>query len=202
MGFRLSLREPSLIGNASSPRRPAAWLLWPGLLLLAAACFLRSEPRGSQAQTPTRNCPVATDQLVLVTPGQPAVIHLDVFNAEGSDVSIFQYPLGGSLTPTGPTQLDYVFVPTRYFAGTTTLTYRVSSPFGCQERTQLRTVTLAGGSGVGTGGGLAISDPANGACGTTTFPLLAGQAAGLICYMSGRRRSAALCGRRRRGTPA
>src|SRR4051812_38503419 len=92
----------------------------------------------------TRNCPIGFDQLIVVY-GQPVAfqLHVENYNAQAA-VSIFQYPLGGILEQDGPTPLDFVFVPTADFRGTTTFTYRLSLPDGCASPTQLKTVTFAG----------------------------------------------------------
>ena len=106
---------------------------------IAVALFLW--PQVSSAQ---RNCPIVEDTLVVTQPNQPAAIHLPVTNAGDSVVTVFQLPLGGELWPTGPTQLDYVFIPNADFSGRTTITFRVSPPRGCGNGTLLSTVTLVG----------------------------------------------------------
>ncbi len=106
---------------------------------IAVALFLW--PQVSSAQ---RNCPTVEDTLVVTQPNQPAAIHLPVTNAGDSEVTVFQLPLGGELWPTGPTQLDYVFIPNADFSGRTTITFRVSPPRGCGNGTLLSTVTLVG----------------------------------------------------------
>ncbi len=108
-----------------------------------------------QAAAQTRNCPIVADQLVLVDQAGPTAIRLDVANLGDGDVSIFQFPLGGILQQTGPTPLDFVFVPEEDFNGTTDFTYRVTPPFGCPRSVQLGHVTIAGGTATGTAAGLA-----------------------------------------------
>ena len=111
------------------------------LALCTVAAVTLASPRTSHAQ---RNCPTVEDTLVVTQPNQPAAIHLPVTNAGDSEVTVFQLPLGGELWPTGPTQLDYVFIPNTDFSGRTTITFRVSPPRGCGNGTLLSTVTLVG----------------------------------------------------------
>ena len=111
------------------------------IALCAAAVALFLWPQVSSAQ---RNCPTVEDTLVVTQPNQPAAIHLPVTHAGDSEVTVFQLPLGGELWPTGPTQLDYVFIPNADFSGRTTITFRVSPPRGCGNGTLLSTVTLVG----------------------------------------------------------
>jgi len=144
------------------------------LMLAGSGCI-------SSARAEDRNCPVARDQLVVVTPGQPAAFRLDVTNPDNAIASVFQYPLEGSLSQPGPTPLDFVFVPTRYFSGTTTFTYRLTPKPGCNVGTQLATVTLVGGTAGGTSDGLAISDPATGLCGAGLLPMALAGVAAVAC---------------------
>lgn len=117
------------------------------LTLCAAAVATLTWPHASHAQ---RNCPAVEDTLVIVQPNQPARIRLPVFNADSGEVTVFQFPLGGELVPTGPTKLDYVFIPDSTFNGRTSFTFRVTPPRGCGNGTLLATVTLAGGRATDT----------------------------------------------------
>lgn len=144
----------------------------PILALCAAVAAMLAWPSETHAQ---RNCPTVEDTLVYVQPNQPAAIHLPVVNADDSEVTVFQFPLGGELFPTGPTQLDYVFVPDPDFSGRTTFTLRVSPPRGCGNGTLLATVTLAGGRATETvdlGGRIGVA-PALCGLGASAVPLLA-----------------------------
>ncbi len=107
-------------------------------------------------------CPDVQDQLVVVAEGQPAAFRLKVENLGDADVSVFQFPLRGILEQTGPSPLDYVFVPGANFNGTTGFVYRISPPLGCPGGELLGRVTLAGGTAEGTAIGL-IPEP--GLCG-------------------------------------
>ena len=128
----------------------------PIYMLLASAGFALP----SRADEP-RNCPTITDQVVAVQGGRPSLFRLAIQNPEGSSVSIFQYPLGGTLQQDGPTPIDFTFVPGPEFRGTTTLTYRLTPPFGCTHSATLAKVTLVGGPATGTASGLEV-DPATG----------------------------------------
>ncbi|MFQ5424908.1 MAG: hypothetical protein ACE5F9_13140 [Phycisphaerae bacterium] len=135
----------------------------------------------SQAQI---NCPSAEDALVIVQPNQPAVIHLPVVNAADSVVTVFQFPLGGALVASGPTQLDFTFSPDRTFTGRTTFSYRVSPPRGCGNGTLLRRVTLVGGTAtqpVDLGGRVRVS-PALCGTGVVTVSVLAFAGIGLVLF--------------------
>lgn len=118
-----------------------------------------------RADDDDRNCPKVFDQFVYVQPGIVSAFRLHVQNADASQVSIFQYPLGGILEPTGPTPLDFVFVPEADFGGTTTFTYRVQTPVGCGSRSILGHVTLAGGVADGTAAEMPVPSQTGGACG-------------------------------------
>ncbi len=127
----------------------------------------------------TRNCPVVRDQLVVLEPDRPTAFQLNVFDLGDGEVGIFQFPLGGILQQTGPTPLDFVFVPNEDFNGTTEFTYRVTPPFGCPASVELGRVTLAGGTSIGTAAGLAQP-----VCGIGLFT----PAAMLLLFASPRRR--------------
>ncbi len=150
-------------------------------LALCAAFLICAGTRTSQAQI---NCPSAEDAVVIVRPNQPAVIHLPVVNADDSVVTIFQFPLGGELAPSGPTQLDFTFSPDRTFPGRTTFSYRVSPPRGCGNGTLLRRVTLVGGTATATvdlGGRVRVS-PALCGTGVVTVSVLACAGIGLVLF--------------------
>lgn len=104
------------------------------MTVLACAAMAEAQP----------NCPRQTDQLVLVPVGQPVAFSLDVFDLGEGSISIFQYPLGGILQQTGPT--EFVFVPQIDFRGTAEMTYRLTPPAGCPRGVILGKVTLAGGN--------------------------------------------------------
>ncbi|MFQ5495330.1 MAG: hypothetical protein ACE5EX_08090 [Phycisphaerae bacterium] len=118
----------------------------------------------ASAQTQPRNCPTVEDQVVTINLNQPTAFRLRVREAAESTVSIFQFPLQGSLQQAGPTPLDFVFVPAPDFDGSTTFTYRVVPPVGCPRSVQLGRVTLTGGNAAGTAVGLA-PPPVPTACG-------------------------------------
>jgi hypothetical protein len=103
---------------------------------------------------PARNCPALSDQVVIISKTQPTSFRLNVFNADDSSISIFQFPLGGILQQSGPTDLDFVFVPMPDFNGTTTFAYRLIPPPGCSVDFPVGYVTLAGGTADGTDAGL------------------------------------------------
>ena len=110
---------------------PAVWAA------IAAGC-LASAPALAQ-----RNCPSVEDSVVLMRSNGPTTFQLPVQNAQDSVVTVFQFPLGGQLTPAGTGQLDYVFAPDRTFAGRTILQFRVSAQPGCGG-VLLGKVTLTG----------------------------------------------------------
>jgi len=119
------------------------------------ALFIATQTRTAAAQVEGRNCPVVEDQLVIVDPIRPTPFRLRVADLGEGQISIFQFPLRGTLQPTGPTPLDFVFVPAADFDGTTTFTFRLVPPPGCPRSVQLGRVTLAGGQAAGTATGLA-----------------------------------------------
>lgn len=92
------------------------------------------------------NCPTQSDQAVIVPPGRPVAFRLLINDLGEGTVSIFQYPAGGILEQTGPSPLDFVFVPQIDFRGTTVFTYRLTPPTGCPRSVVLGRVTLAGGN--------------------------------------------------------
>ena len=108
-----------------------------GCAAIAAGC-LASAPALAQ-----RNCPSVEDAVVVLRSTGPTTFRLPVRNAENSVVTVFQFPLGGQLTPDGGGQLDYVFAPGRTFGGRTILQFRVSPQPGCGG-TLLGRVTLTG----------------------------------------------------------
>lgn len=93
-----------------------------------------------------QNCPTQSDQAVIVPPGRPVAFRLLVIDLGAGDVSIFQFPAGGILQQTGPSPLDFVFVPQLDFRGTTVFTYRLTPPAGCPRSVVLGRVTLASGN--------------------------------------------------------
>lgn len=152
--------------------------------VLYCAAFAATAVAGSTSYA-QRNCPSAEDRLVIVQPNQPAPIRLPVANADGSVVTVFQFPLGGELTPTGPGQLDYVFVPDATFSGRTSLTFRVSPPAGCGGGTLIGTVTLAGATAPETVnlGGRIVVTPALCGSGAWAFAALACVGIGLVLHV-------------------
>lgn len=157
--------------------------------LVALKATLPGVPAPQSADAQTRNCPEAYDQFVGVSGGAVAFrLHID--NPDDSRISIFQYPLGGILEQTGPTDLDYVFVPSADFRGTTTFTYRLIPPLGCTRSTQLGRVTLAGGPLPGGSidtapSGLVPPPEAPATCGVLPLPLFA--SAGAVGFAARRR---------------
>lgn len=148
---------------------------WP--FCAVATLFAWTSPAPAQE----RNCPLVANQVIQICCGQPVTFHLAVTNPELSIISIFQYPLGGILQQTGPTQLDYSFVPGRDFPGTTSFTYRVTPPAGCLNGVKLGHVDLVGGPATTTAAGLPVnpdtgiapaSPPQGIACGFGVFPAL------------------------------
>lgn len=133
-------------------------------------------------------CPDIQDQLVIVTESQPTAFRLDVKNLGDAKVSIFQFPLRGILEQTGPSPLDYAFVPGANFNGTTSLVYRVSPPLSCPGGEMLGRVTFAGGTAEGTAIGLV---PETGVCGVGAIGLAVAGFAVAVIRRAGRRRRAA-----------
>lgn len=113
--------------------------LFLGAAVISATCM--TSPASGQI-----NCPTQADQAVIVPHGRPVAFRLLVNDLGVGTVSIFQFPAGGILEQTGPTPLDFVFVPQLDFRGTTTFTYRLTPPFGCPRTVQLGRVTLASGN--------------------------------------------------------
>ena len=105
-----------------------------------------------------RNCPAVSDALVVVAPNGPTSFSLPVTNGENADVTVFQFPLGGQVLHTGPSEIDYVFIPDASFDGRATLRFRVTTDNDCGGGTMVGAVTLAGGTrhqpGPGVSGGL------------------------------------------------
>ncbi|MFH1418103.1 MAG: hypothetical protein ABII12_07470 [Planctomycetota bacterium] len=110
--------------------------------LLVCAAVVAALPRTAAAQ----NCPTVYDQVVVVSTGQPATFTLQGSFLEESEITVFQYPLGGIIEQTGERSTDFVFVPYEDFSGMTTFTYRVTPPSHCSENVLLGTVTLVGGT--------------------------------------------------------
>ncbi len=125
--------------------------------VLCATAMILAWGTGRAQADPARNCPKLVDQSVIISKTGPTEFRLRVFDLGDGTISIFQYPLGGILEQPGPTPLDFVFVPTPDFGGTTTFTYRLTPPFGCDHGVQMGKVTLAGGLSDGTDSGL--NDP-------------------------------------------
>lgn len=103
---------------------------------------------------PPPNCPKLANQSVIISKSGPTAFQLNVTDLGRGTISIFQFPLGGILQQPGPTPLDFVFVPNPDFGGTTTFTYRLTPPVGCDRGMQMGKVTLAGGVSDGTDFGL------------------------------------------------
>jgi len=146
----------------------SAVIVAPVLVLLALRLISAPANLRAQAEAPDRNCPENADQVIAVTPGQPAIFRIAVHHLGDGQVSIFQYPLGGSLQQSGPTPLDFVFIPQQDFNGSTDLTYRVIPPFGCPRTVQLGRVTLVGGHADSTAVGLVPTVPST-LCGIGSF---------------------------------
>ena len=132
MGERLSYRAPALCAAV--------------IAIVCTNLVLRADP--------VRNCPSLEDQSVIISTTGPTAFKLRVADLGDGTVNIFQFPLGGILQQPGPTPLDFIFVPMPDFGGTTTFTYRLTPPVGCDRGTQLGKVTLAGGVSDGTDSGL------------------------------------------------
>ena len=109
----------------------------------------------ASAQLQARNCPQVENQLVFVALSQSTAFRLSVTELGEGEVSIFQFPLNGSLEQAGPSPLDFVFIPEAGFDGSTDFTYRVIPPLGCPRSVQLGRVTLAAGTAPGTPVGFA-----------------------------------------------
>lgn len=115
-----------------------------------------------------RNCPETADQTVFVSPGQPVAFRLNVQNIGDAQLTIFQYPLGGVLQQSGPSSIDFTFVPQLGFNGTTEMTYRIIPPYDCARSVQLGRVQLVGGFTDGTATGLVPTLPPT-ICGLGSF---------------------------------
>lgn len=131
-------------------------------LLVCAATFVVL-PHAASAQ----NCPVVQDQVVVVSTGRPATFTIQGSNLEESEITTFQYPLGGVVEQAGDRPTDFVFIPYEDFSGITTFTYRVTPPSECRENALLGTVTIVGGTAERQPPPV---DP--GLCGLGLFPLL------------------------------
>lgn len=156
----------------------------------ALSCVVRifgGTPQVGEAQTIA--CPESTDQVVVVTPGRPSVFNLNVKNLGAGQVTVFTYPLGGTLQPTGGSPLEFVFTPQYGFNGTTEFTYRILPPFDCERAVHLGRVTLVGGYADSTVVGLVPTLPPT-ICGLGTLvPLAVVSGAFLAAGMRRRRRS-------------
>src|ERR1041385_5746614 len=93
----------------------------PIYLLFGIAICTAPEVRADEP----RNCPIIRDQVINVEVGHATIFQLTIQNPEGSRVSIYQYPLGGALQQSGPTPLDFVFLPGKEFNGFSVFTYRL-----------------------------------------------------------------------------
>jgi len=92
-----------------------------------------------------RNCPTLQDRAYIVDRIAPTPFQLPVFNAENADVSIYQYPIGGDIVQTGPSQLDYVFVPDASFDGRATVRFRITPKNDCDGSTNVGSIELLSG---------------------------------------------------------
>jgi hypothetical protein len=111
------------------------------LVLSAAVAALQAGTVRGQAQAPT--CAIVEDTVVNVTSQQAVPFTVGVKNLGSGDVSIYQYPIGGTLVPTSwPT--DFVFIPDDGFTGTTTFMYRVTPESACPRGALLGKVTFVG----------------------------------------------------------
>jgi hypothetical protein len=109
--------------------------------LCAAVVTLSAGPASAQISVPS--CPTVTDQVVSVASQQATAFTVGVDNLGHGSVSIFQYPLGGTLVP-GNTATDFVFIPDDGFVGTTTFVFRVTPETGCLQGAILGKVTFVG----------------------------------------------------------
>lgn len=149
---------------------------------IAATC-LAAAPALAQ-----RNCPSVEDAVVVLRPNGPTPFRLPVTNDENGVVTVFQFPLGGRLTPAGAGQLDFVFAPDRTFEGRTTLQFRVSPQPGCGG-TLLGKVTLTGSQAmqsVDPGGPIGAAPPV---CGSDAFVVSVLACAGIGFAWFARRRA-------------
>ena len=121
----------------TSPRQRTAIGLCFALCAVSAAA-----PASAQSY----DCPEVVDQYVSVVPGTPSAFALAGRNLSRCEISIFQYPLGGDLVQTGPSELDWVFIPHDDFTGVTTFKFRVTPPDSCRSAFAIGKVTFAGGS--------------------------------------------------------
>ena len=109
--------------------------------LCATVVTLSTGPARAQFSVPT--CPTVQDQTVSVTSQQATEFTVGVDNLGHGSVSIFQYPLGGTLV-SGNSSTDFVFIPDIGFADTTTLVFRVTPEVGCPQGALLGKVTFVG----------------------------------------------------------
>ncbi|HVP10138.1 MAG TPA: Ig-like domain-containing protein [Phycisphaerae bacterium] len=109
--------------------------------LCSAVVALQAATAWGQAQAPT--CPVVEDISVNVTSQEAVPFTVGVKNLGSGYVSIYQYPLGGTLVP-GKESTDFVFIPDDGFTGTATFMYRVTPESGCQRGALLGKVTFVG----------------------------------------------------------
>ena len=162
-------------------------------LLLTIAIFTAPAVRADE----TRNCPFISDQVINVEVGHATIFQLTIQNPVGSTISIYQYPLGGALQQSGPTPLDFVFLPGKEFNGFSVFTYRIQPPFGCPEDRTLGKVSFMGGQAAGTTTGITI-DPNTGVapvnplaelCGLGMTPLFMSAGAAWMIVLCSRRRA-------------
>ena len=111
------------------------------LVLCATAAGMQAGTAWGQAQAPS--CPIVTDIVVNVTSQQAVLFTVGVVNLGAGSVSIYQYPLGGTLV-SGAESTDFVFIPDDGFTGTTTFMYRVTPESGCLRGALLWKVTFVG----------------------------------------------------------
>jgi hypothetical protein len=149
--------------------------------LCATVVMLHAGLARGQSQLP--ECPSADDQLVNVTAQQAAPFTVAVKNLGNGSVSIFQYPLGGTLM-VGMKTTDFVFIPDAGFTGTTTFMYRVTPEAGCKKGALLGKVTFVGPTTSRQFG--TVNDPKN-ICGTST-PLVVAACSLMIGVGRARRR--------------
>jgi hypothetical protein len=151
----------------------------PVVLFCAAVQAFATKPASDQFHQPT--CPTVQDQTIAVAADQATAFTVGVSNLGSGYVTIFQYPLGGSLLPSGQSPLDFVFTPDIGFTGTTTFVYRVTPETGCRQGALLGRVNL-----VGPTTGRTFVAPEAGACGVGTVTALALAGSALISAIGAR----------------
>lgn len=135
-----------------------------------------------------RNCPILQDAGFVVDPITPTPIRLPVVNAENAEVSIFQYPSGGDVVYSGPTKLDYLFVPDASFDGRATVRFRVTPRDDCNGATLIGSIELL--SGLAPVPGALYGNPHNHlrACGIGASHVLMMASAGAMLVFAVQRR--------------